>query len=387
MALKGRVCTRGIWDETIPGISFDDNGVSNYAKLFDKLCEAYPRGEKGKKDWEKIVSEIKNKSKGKKYDCIVGVSGGTDSCYLLHLLKKEYKVNPLAVNLDNGWNSDIAVKNIKKITEQLNIDLVTYVIDYEEIKDLNRCFMLAGIPWIDAPTDLAIKSVLYEIASKEGIKYIFRGNDFRSEGSQPNEWTGGDGKTLKFLHKKFGRVKLKTFPNYTLAKLLYFSIIKGIKTVYPYYYLDYDKKLAQEFLKTNYSWEYYGEHHHENLFTKYAISYWLYEKFNIDKRKITYSAQILSGQITRGEAIEIVNKLPYEINKINEMTDFLIKKLDFSKDEYYKIFSSKNCSYLDYPSYDALMKKYLILAKPILKFIFIHKPQSIFQFEMRNNKK
>ena len=195
MPLKGKYCARGLWDETVPGITFDESGVSNYAKLYDRLVKEFPRGTKGIEDWSKLVSSIKNSGKNKAYDCIIGISGGTDSSYLLHLAKNE-GLRPLAVNLDNGWSSDIAVKNIKTMTDALQIDLETYVIDYEEIKDLLRSYILAELPWIDTPTDLAIKSVLYKIAAREKIKYVMRGNDFRSEGSQPNEWTYGDGKQL-----------------------------------------------------------------------------------------------------------------------------------------------------------------------------------------------
>lgn len=385
MSLVGKVCTRGIWDESIPGIIFDKTGVSNYANLFDQLCEAFPRGEKGQKDWDLLVEQIRKKRKGKKYDCIIGVSGGTDSSYLLHLAD-EYNLKPLAVNLDNGWNSDIAVKNIKKMTRSLNIDLETYVIEYEEVKDLFRCFMYGGLPWIDVPTDLAIKSILYRIADKEGISFVLRGNDFRSEGSQPNEWTGGDGRILKHLHKKYGKVKLRTFPNYTLTNLVYYGIIKRIKSIYPFYYLDYNKKKAQEILKNKYSWEYYGGHHHENIFTKFAITYWLYEKFKIDKRKITLSAQVLSGEISREFALEEMNHLPYDIQRKEEMIEYVVKKLDFTKEEFNKIFLEKNHSYLDYPSYDFLFTRFLKYTLPILKLIFIHKPQSIYQYEMRNPK-
>ncbi|MBU0764995.1 MAG: adenine nucleotide alpha hydrolase, partial [Bacteroidetes bacterium] len=153
-----RVCTRGVWDSTVPGVIFDENGESNYSKMFDAMAKAYPRGEKGKKEWENIVNEIKRKGKNKKYDCVIGVSGGTDSSYLLHLARAEYGLRPLAVNLDNGWNSDISVKNIKKVTSKLNIDLETYVIDYEEMKDILRSYMKASLPWIDSPTDMAIKA-------------------------------------------------------------------------------------------------------------------------------------------------------------------------------------------------------------------------------------
>jgi N-acetyl sugar amidotransferase len=380
-----KICSRGVWDETVPGITFDENGVSNYAKLFDRLVEAYPRGEEGNKLWMNIVDDIKKAGKNNRYDCIIGVSGGTDSSYLLHLAR-EYGLKPLAVNLDNGWNSDIAVKNIKKMTNKLGIDLETYVIDYEEIKDLLRSYILAGIPWIDLPTDLAIKAVLYKIAARENIKFVIRGNDFRSEGTQPNEWTYGDGRQLNYIHRKFGKVKLKTFPNYTITSLVYFGIIKQIKSIYPFYYLDYNKTQTQKFLIDKYGWEYYGGHHYENQFTKFAISYWLFEKFGIDKRIITLSAQTLSGEITRDEAVNILQVPPFDKNTIEQTLEFVLKKLDLSRAEFESILSSPNKSYHDYPSYSFIFNNMSRLYKHFLKYIFIHKPQSLFQDEMRRNK-
>ena len=382
MSFTGKICTRGVWDESVPGIKFDENGVSNYAQLMDKLVEAYPRGEKGNLEWQRITELIKEKGRGKRYDCIIGVSGGTDSCYLLYLAK-EQGLRPLAVNLDNGWNSDIAVRNIKKMTNALNIDLFTYVIDYEEIKDLNRSYMKAGLPWVDIPTDLAIKAVLYKIASQEGVKFILRGNDFRSEGTQPREWTYGDGRQLEYIHKKFGRVSLRTFPNYRIQNLIFYSLLKKIKSVYPFYYLEYSKKEAQKFLIDKFGWEYYGGHHFENLFTRFVISYWLYEKFGIDKRKITFSAQIISGEMNRSEAMELLEKKPYDENEKRFFLEYVLKKLDFTPDEFETIMSAKNNSYLDYPSDYRFIDRLIYFSGPVLKKVFLHKPQSLFQAEMR----
>jgi N-acetyl sugar amidotransferase len=377
-----KTCSMGVWDETVPGITFDEIGISNYCRLMEKLMEAYPRGERGLEFWKKLVSRISESGSGKCYDCVIGVSGGTDSSYLLWLAK-EYGLRPLAVNLDNGWNSDISVKNIRKMTKALNIDLDTYVIDYEEIKDLLRTYMKAGLPWIDMPSDLAIKAVLYRIANREKIKYVLRGNDFRSEGTQPREWTYGDGKQLKYLHQKFGRIKLKTFPNYTLKDILFYSLVKGIKSIYPYYYLDYQKKTAQRFLKENFNWEYYGGHHFENLFTRFAISYWSYEKFGIDKRIITLSAQVMSGEIKRDEALNMLSSKPYSDSEKKIMLDYVLKKLDLTLEEFDQIMKSPNKSFYDYPSDYKLIDNVTYFSKPVLKRIFIHKPQSFFQAEMR----
>jgi len=381
MPLQGKVCNRGVWDESVPEIKFDEDGVSNYAHLHDALCKAYPRGEIGANKWLNIVDKIKQAGEGKQYDCIIGVSGGTDSCYLLHMAK-ELGLRVLAVNLDNGWSSEIAVANIKKITSALSIDLETYVIDYEEIKDLLRSYMLAGLPWIDIPTDLAIKAILYKIASRENIKYILRGNDFRSEGSQPTEWTYGDGKQLKAIHKMYGKVKLKTFPNYTIESLIYYGFIKKIKSIYPFYYIEYKKNKAQEFLKAQYDWQYYGGHHFENIFTKFAISYWLYEKFGIDKRKITLSAQILSGEMDRVSALDIINSEPYSLADKDVMIDFMLKKLEIESEHFENILKDKNKTYKDYPSYYYLFKKLNKSFQFIIKLVFIHKPQSLYKTEI-----
>jgi N-acetyl sugar amidotransferase len=386
MSLTGQICTRGVWDESIPGIVFDKDGVSNYAKLFDRLVESFPRRETGKTKWDSIVKEIKTKGRKNRYDCIIGVSGGTDSSYLLYLASQA-GLRPLAVNLDNGWNSDISVKNIRKMTEALNIDLETYVVDYEEIKDLLRSYMKAGLPWIDMPTDLAIKAVLYKIANREKIKFIFRGNDFRSEGTQPREWTYGDGRQLNYIHNKFGVSKLKSFPNYTLSDLLYFSLIKGIKSIYPFYYLDYQKKTAHQFLTENFKWEYYGGHHFENIFTRFAISFWLFEKFAIDKRKITFSAQVLSGEISREEAIDILSSKPYNDSEKNSMLEYVLKKLDFTREEFDGIMKADPRSFYDYPSNYKLIDSLNYFSGPFLKRVFIHKPQSVFQAEMRKEKR
>jgi hypothetical protein len=226
-------CVIGLWDETVPGIKFDEKGVSNYAKMFLKFIELYPRGEKGLAEWEEWLKRIKRDGKNKKYDCIVGVSGGTDSCYLLYLAKK-YGLRPLAVNLDNGFSSKTAVENIKKVTNALKIDLETFVIDYEEVKAVLRAYIKASLPWIDGPTDLAIKAALYQVADRERVKYIFNGSDFRTEGKQPTEWTYSDARQLLYLLKKFEKIKLNSFPYYTIIQFIRFGYLKKIKMLRPY---------------------------------------------------------------------------------------------------------------------------------------------------------
>jgi N-acetyl sugar amidotransferase len=382
--MEYQICSRGLWDTTVPGITFDTSGESNYAKMFDNLVEMYPRGQKGKNDWLKIVDKIKKEGKNKPYDCIIGVSGGTDSCYLLYLAK-QLGLRPLAVNLDNGWSSDIAVKNIKKVTSKLNIDLETYVINYEEVKSILRSYLKAGLPWADAPTDLAIKAVLYKIALKLKIKFILNGSDFRTEGKQPREWTYTDSKQMLYLLKHFENAKLKTYPYYSFSKLFFYGYIKGIKMYRPYYYLDYQKKTAQEFLKKEYGWEYYGGHHHENLFTKFVIAYWMPEKFNIDKRKITLSAQVLSGEISREQALEDIKHPPFPQEQLKRDKDFVLKKLDFSDEEFQKLWDLPNKYYFDYPSNMPLIKKYSKISRTIFRHILPFVPSFFFELDTRNS--
>ena len=380
-----RVCSIGVWDDTIPGIEFDEDGVSNFYKLQEAMIKQNPRGEKGKIIWDNIVDQIKGQGKGIRYDCVVGLSGGVDSSYLLMQLI-DNGLRPLAVNLDNGFNSKIAVENIYKLTKKLNVDLETYVVNYEEIKTLLKAYMRAGLPWIDTPTDKAIKAVMYKVASEEKIKFIIRGNDFRSEGKQPKEWTYSDNKQLRFIYKKFGDdVKLKTYPKLPLYKYAYYGFVKQIKDIRPLYYLDYDKQKARKILKDNFGWEDYGGHHHENLFTKFAIAYWLPRKFNIDKRKISLSAQIVNGMLSRQEAIEILKKPAGNDSEFAELRDYIIKKLGLTKHEFEEIWNSPGKQIFEYPSNYNLIYWFAERFSPIIKKLFAFTPMSITEKEIINN--
>tara|TARA_Y100001935_G_C17269640_1_gene491185 strand:+ start:69 stop:1217 length:1149 start_codon:yes stop_codon:yes gene_type:complete len=374
-------CSVGLWDTTIPNIKFDSKGISNYYQTIRSMEKEFPKGKIGQKRWSDIVDEIKRNGKNKKYDCIIGVSGGTDSSYILHLAKNKWNLRPLAVNLDNGMSTDIAVKNIKKVTSKLNIDLETYVIDYEEVKSVLRSYIKACLPWIDGPTDLAIKATLYNIASKEGIKYILSGDDFRSEGKQPHHWTYTDAKQLKFVVKKFENIRLKSFPFMTLGKMFYFNVIKRIKVFKPFYFLDYQKQEAQSFLENEYNWEYYGGHHHENLFTRFAIAFWQFEKFNIDKRIITLSSQIVSKSISRQNAIDELESPPIDKNKSKIDKDLVLKKIDMSIEEFEKIWRSKNNSFNQYPSYFPFILKNKKLINFFSKYFISTKSKILFTKE------
>jgi N-acetyl sugar amidotransferase len=381
-----RICAKGVWDETIPGIAFDENGVSNFCRLQEKLMADHPRGDKGQADWDKLVDLMKAAGKGKRYDCLVGVSGGVDSSYLLHMAS-QYGLRPLAVNLDNGFNSEIAVQNIFKVTSKLGIDLETYVVDYEEIKDLLRAYMKAGMPWIDTPTDLAIKATMYEVARAEGIRYILRGNDFRSEGKQPKEWTYADAKQLRYIHRQFGSgIRLKTYPLLTLPIQIYSGLVKGIKDIRPFYYLDYQKQEAKQLMMSLYDWKDYGGHHHENLFTKFSMAYWLPRKFGIDKRKINLSAQVLSEAITREDALAQLAQPFAPEAELEQTRVYVVKKLGLSEAEFQQIWQAPARKIFDYPSDYALTFRLVSQFRPILKKIFAFTPMSVSANDMLETK-
>jgi N-acetyl sugar amidotransferase len=377
-----RVCSKGLWDETIPGIQFDKNGVSNYCRLQEKMMLENPRGIVGEKKWALLINKMKSDSGGGKYNCVIGVSGGVDSSYLLHLAKKE-GLKILAVHFDNGFNSEVAVNNIYKITKKLNIDLITYVVNYEEIKDLFVSYMKASLPWIDAPTDLAIKATMYNAAIKNDVKYIIRGNDFRSEGKQPTDWTYSDSRQLRYVHKKFGsKAKLKSYPKQSFFKMIYAGFIKKVKDVRPFYFMEYNKQDAKNLLMNIYDWKDYGGHHHENLFTKFAMAYWLPRKFAIDKRKISLSAQILSKAITRSEGL---NQLSTEFDtpqNLAALKNYVLKKLSLTTAEFDVIISASNKDYSNYPSNYALIYKNIKYFKWIIVRLYNFKPMSIDSGEM-----
>jgi N-acetyl sugar amidotransferase len=383
IGFKGKICKLGVWDQSIPDIKFDNEGISSYAKIFKRMLTDFPKGGQGQKIWVDFVAQMKLRGKNNKYDCIVGVSGGTDSSYLLHL-SANYGLRVLAVYLDNGWGSKIAVGNIKKMTQALNFDLETYVINYQEVVNVFKAYLKAHLPWVDGPTDLAIKAVLYQVAEREGIKHVLIGHDFRTEGFQPNEWTYTDSLQLKFLTKKFENKKLKTFPSLSIWSFGYLAYLRNIKMIRPFFYIPYSKSDAKKILKYQYNWEDYGGHHYENIFTKFIISYWLPTKFGIDKRKITYSAQILSGEISRDFAIAEINKNPFDDSTIERDIEYVAKKLDISKSELLMLITEPGKSFKDYPSYFPLIEKMKRVVFPAMKYLLPNKPLMFYQMEEKD---
>ena len=303
-------CSRCLMDTTVNGITFDEKGECTFCKIHDDLEKKYPLNDSSKKKLNTLVSKIKKDGKSKKYDCIVGISGGRDSSYTLYTAVK-LGLKPLAVHFDNGWNSENAVRNIENLCKKLNVDLHTHVANWEEFKDLQKSFLKASVPDAEVPTDWVIFSVLFEQASNHNIKYIIHGHSFRTEGTTPLTWTYMDGKYVNCIHGNFGKVKVKSFPIMSLSKYLYYTFFKRIKQVRLLYYLPYDEKKILQMLTDEVGWINYGGKHHESMYTGFFQSYILTRKFNIDKRKLHYSALMRSGQISKEKAQEIIKKDPY----------------------------------------------------------------------------
>lgn len=352
MTTNQKICSRCISDISIPGIRFDEKGICNFCRIHDELEKQYPRDELGQQKLNQIINEIKRKGKNKKYDCVVGISGGTDSTYCLYMAKK-LGLRPLAVHFDNGWDSDIAINNMKNAVTKLDVDLKTVTCDWEEYKNLQISFLKASVPDAEMPTDIAIISALYRVAAEEGIHYVINGHSFRTEGTMPLRWSYGDGRYIKSVHKKFGKAKLKTFPNLTIADLLYYVFVKRIHVVPLLAYIDYRKEEAKKILEKELGWTYYGGHHFESIYTRFISSYLLPKKFGIDKRKIDYSALIRSEQMTREEALEKL-KEPFIAEK--ELVEHCIKKLGLSSEQFEEIMSSEPKSFLDYPTYYPIIR-------------------------------
>jgi N-acetyl sugar amidotransferase len=340
-------CSRCVYDETIPKITFDAKGVCNYCHTHDSLSKEYPVGEEGARRLAAIAEEIKAAGRGKRYDVVVGVSGGCDSSYLLHKAK-ELGLRPLAAHFDNTWDSTIAVQNIENVLKKLDVDLYTYVVDNEEYDDIYRSFLKAGVADIEAPTDIGLAVTLYKACEKYDVKYMFEGHCFRTEGISPLGWLYMDGKYIESVQKKFGTMPLKTFPNLKLYSFIKWAAFSGIKKIRPLYFMDYQKEETKAFLTKELGWQWYGGHHLENRFTAFFHSYFFPQRWGYDGRLLGAAALARSGQITREEALaQIAEPQPYD----KELVELVKKRLGFSDDEFDRLMTMPKHTYREFKTY------------------------------------
>jgi N-acetyl sugar amidotransferase len=332
-------------------IVFDSQGLCHHCTRYDRLLSTRViRGEAGKAALAKLVERIKRDGKGKEYDCIIGVSGGVDSTYVAYLVK-QLGLRPLAIHLDNGWNSELAVKNIERVLRKLDIDLYTRVLNWEEFRDLQVSFLKASTPDGEIPTDHAIVATLWGEASRRGIRYLISGMNFATESVSVPAWSYGhsDWRFIKDVHRRFGTVKLTSFPHFTLAYLLlWVNLVRRIRTVSILNYVDYHKESAMQLLQSELGWEYYGGKHHESLYTRFYQGHVLPRKFGVDKRYGHLSDLIKSGQLTREQALEEVRKPPYPEDLQQQDVAYVCKKLGLSAEQWDEIMRAPVRSFRDY---------------------------------------
>ena len=342
-----RICTRCTYDETIPRISFNQGGICNYCEIHDQLSQQYPDGEAGLEQLTALADEIKAAGKGKKYDCVVGVSGGCDSSYLL-IKMVEIGLRPLAVHFDNTWNSPTATQNIYNVVNRLGVELYTYVVNGKEYDDILRSFILSGSRDLEAPTDLGLASVLYRAAERVGVKYIIEGHSFRTEGIAPLDWAYMDGRYVASVHKMYGKLPMKTYPNMSLAQFIWWVAIKGIKRVRPLYNITYEKEAVKQMLAKEYGWVWYGGHHLENRFTSFWYQYFLPNRTTTDLRQLGHAALVRSGQLQRDDALQMLRE---PVICPDELLHLVKKRLAFTDAEFDAAMQQEIRTFRSFPNY------------------------------------
>lgn len=346
-------------DTTDPEITFDENGnCSNCNSALELGEKIWHPDEHGEKMLDAIFDKIKKEERKKEFDCVIGLSGGVDSSYLAYLTVKK-GLRPLVVHVDCGWNSEQAVKNVENIVKKLNIELHTFVVNWEEMKDLQRSFFKASLPDQDIPQDHAIFAALYNFADKNKVRYVLNGYNFATESILPSSWgfQAMDHRHLMAIHRKFGNKPLKDYPRLNFfERYVYFTLIRKMKIINPLNYINYQKEAAMNLMKEQLGWQYYGGKHYESRFTKFFQSYYLPVKFGFDKRRGHLSSLIISGQMTRDEALSKMEEDVYSEKDINFDLEFVAKKLDWSVEEFKAIINLPPNRHQVFPTSEAIFR-------------------------------
>ncbi len=354
-----KICTKCVMDTTDSKIVFDENGVCDHCNTYylDILPNWNPDG-LNEDSLFKLAEKIKHEGKGHDFDCLIGMSGGIDSSYLLYLAKEKLGLRPLVFHVDAGWNSQEAVNNIERLVDGLDLDLFTEVINWEEMKDLQLSFFKSGVSHIDTPQDHAFFATMYKFASKHNVKNILTGGNYSTECIRnPLEWMyyQSDSRQLKDIHAKYGSVPLKTFPvTNILWHKLYLPYVKGIKLTRPLDYMKYNKEEAIKTLEEKFGYQRYPQKHFESRFTRFYEGYWLPKKFGYDTRKVQFSSLILTGQMTREEALEQLKTAPMTDEDVRHEFEFIANKLGITIEELQSYFDAPNKTYKDFKSQQSI---------------------------------
>jgi len=346
-------------DTTDPDIHFDENGFCNHCTAaLERIDKQLLPGEERERALKELVERIKVDGKGKDYDCIIGLSGGVDSSTVA-LWVSRLGLRALAVHLDNGWNAEKAVGNIKKAVELPNIDLYTHVVNWEEFRDIQLSFLKASVPNCEIPTDHGIFALLWEMARKEKLRYILTGSNVATEAIMPYAWGhyNQDLKHLRAVHRRYGSIPIKTLPTISLFQYVYDVFVKGIRQVPFLNYIEYDKKQAKKELCREMNWCDYGAKHYESVWTRFFQGYYLPVKYGFDKRKAHLSSMISSGQISRDEALEEMKGPPYDGDLLRVDMRFVIRKFGLSEQEFAEIMATPHRKHTEFPSHYFLFHK------------------------------
>lgn len=346
-----RQCKRCVMDTSDAEISFDATGhCCHCTEFLDKKIKLTYQGAESDKYLSLLVKKMKAAGKKSKYDCVAGISGGADSCYAA-IVCKQLGLRVLLVHLDNGWNSETSVKNIEVVTQALGLDYTSYVLDWNEFKDIQLAHLKASTPEIETPTDIAILQYLHKAAAENNVKHIVMGGNYFTEGILPKSWhyNAKDKAYSMAVQKEYGTIKPKNFPAFDFWQEVYYKFIKGIRIVYLLNHVPYTKKLAVSTLQ-ELGWKDYGHKHHESFYTRVVQSYILPVKFNIDYRKPTLSNKICTGQISREEALKILERKPFEEAQLENDIAYTCKKLGISIEEFNNMMAMPPKTYHDYPN-------------------------------------
>ncbi len=373
-SLTHKVCTNCVMDTSDSKITFDDNGVCDHCNdFYSNVQPNWHTDQKGRDQLLEIINKIKKDGENRDFDCIMGMSGGADSSYMLHLAVKEFGLRPLVFHVDGGWNSELAVHNINVMIDKLGLDLYTEVINWEEMKDLQLAFFKAGVPHLDIPQDHAFIATLYNFADKYNIKYILNGGNISTECVRnPMEWLyyGTDMAQLKDIIRRYCTIPLKTYPfSSVLRHKFYLKFIRGIHVVKPLNYMPYNKEAAMELLNKEYGWVPYPQKHFESRFTRFFEGYWLPKKFGFDTRKVQFSSLILTGQMTRENALEKLKEPAIPIEEAQHEFEYIASKLGITTSELQMYFDAANKSYKDYRNSESMFK----MGAKILKYLGLEK--------------
>lgn len=356
-------CTVCIMDTTDPEITFDSDGVCSHCHKFEKVVRPnwHPGTAEGKRKLAATIEKIKDAGTraGREYDCVMGLSGGVDSSYLALLAAREFGLKPLMVHVDAGWNSELAVSNIENIVKKLGLDLYTYVVNWPEMRDLQRSYLKAGVANQDVPQDHAFFAKLWQLAGSKKSSYVLTGSNFATESILPTAWgyNAMDSASLYAIQRAHGTLKLKTYPTTSFFEYyVYYPRIRRIKTFKPLNFIDYNKDLAKEKIKQELNWRDYGVKHGESRWTKWFQNYYLPTRFGYDKRLAHLASLVVSKQLNRDKALALLELPLYDAEMLREETDFVAKKLGFSTDELNTLVSQPLKKYNDYYSNEWIFK-------------------------------